>query len=655
VNAYAKPVCLEIFDFPVCNYGTCAGTSLSREGRFIPNDPPEAACQNVEAFTNLDSGCRVDVEAIAVDNGSSDPNLDKIFYKLDKAGPFSTGTNSVTLTVTDIHGALDECTATITVTDSTPSSIMCPVGTSQSTDDGQCNALVVYEEPLVTDNCVSSSTLTQIEGSQSGSIFQVGSTENVFKIEDSLGNANQCSFIVSVFDDENPVISCDGLAVTVPTDPGSCTARYEYVPPVATDNCEASTVLTQSPEFDPFLFPVEASNVQYTGTDFDGNEASCSFVVMVEDREPPSIACPSEDIRFCDDIDPDQTGRPETSDNCEVEVVVFSDKSDDGIAGVCPEITTRTWTSTDVYENSASCVQKIIEVGRDAVTSGSLCMFDVDESLEKQQFRVTFTPDGNNRPNYKLTATNPGQFYYNLFHVGEAGSLASLSLEVPYPFVTQGANPVHAYEWFDLVAGPDLEPCFVPEKDAILVDSTQIVLSDYASATCGDFTTINFDVVVPESGVLLLHIHLDYGLKGIGNVAIGANNKAVDASTGALIFESQCPLSFSVTGNAPSKVTTVVENLHVFKRNPGVAGLVFDEFLNPPHDFASYTVALLTSGGILVKPPVLLDQDGYYEVLYKHKGRATAYTIELRRQDINVASKLVLLKGNGFDGVDFAI
>src|SRR5262249_857558 len=77
-----------------------------------------------------------------------------------------------------------------------------------------------------------------------------------------------------------------------------------------------------------------------------------------------------------------------------------------------------------------------------SVTDSSLCTFDVDESLTGDQFKLIFTPD-QSPSSWKLNASNPGQYYYNVFYSGSGNTTVQLTL--PYPFVTQGAVPIHIY------------------------------------------------------------------------------------------------------------------------------------------------------------------------------------------------------------------
>ncbi|MBX3402629.1 MAG: hypothetical protein KF699_04365, partial [Phycisphaeraceae bacterium] len=105
----------------------CSGTgscmfTLGIEGAmvtatFISNRPPVAACRDVTI--DATSSCPsffITVED--VDNGSTDPDLglgDEITLSLDFYGPFPIGQTMVTLTVTDLTGLSDSCTAMVTV------------------------------------------------------------------------------------------------------------------------------------------------------------------------------------------------------------------------------------------------------------------------------------------------------------------------------------------------------------------------------------------------------------------------------------------------------------------------------------------------------------------------------------------------------------
>jgi hypothetical protein len=75
------------------------------------NVAPTAICQNVTV--SADPSCTANA---SIDNGSFDPDSgDTITLTQTPPGPYPLGTTSVTLTVTDNHGASSQCTGTVTV------------------------------------------------------------------------------------------------------------------------------------------------------------------------------------------------------------------------------------------------------------------------------------------------------------------------------------------------------------------------------------------------------------------------------------------------------------------------------------------------------------------------------------------------------------
>jgi len=158
-------------------------------GAFELNHPPVARCQNVTV--SLVSGCTTNV---SVNNGSSDPDVgDIITLSQSPAGPYTVGTNTVTLTVADNAGGTNSCTATVTVVDHIPPTITCPstLVTAAATPAG---AVVTFSDPVASDNCSATVTCEP----PSGSTFPVGDSTVNCTASDPSGNTNSCSFTVHV-------------------------------------------------------------------------------------------------------------------------------------------------------------------------------------------------------------------------------------------------------------------------------------------------------------------------------------------------------------------------------------------------------------------------------------------------------------------------
>lgn len=169
----------------------------------IPNRAPVAGCKNITVAAG--SSGAAGITASDVNDSSSDPDGDSITLSLDSTGPFGLGAHTVTLTVTDSHGASSSCVATVTVIDNTPPSITCPANiiADHSNDPGQCSAVVNYT-PSATDNCQGVSVSCS---PSAGSVFPKGITTVTCTAMDSSGNSSSCSFTVTVIPSQLTVLS----------------------------------------------------------------------------------------------------------------------------------------------------------------------------------------------------------------------------------------------------------------------------------------------------------------------------------------------------------------------------------------------------------------------------------------------------------------
>jgi YVTN family beta-propeller protein len=204
-------------------------------GRTIAtNQPPVALCHDVTK--SADSNCEATVTAADVNNGSYDPDGDAITLALNPAGPYPVGTNFVTLTVTDSHGASNSCTALVIVQDTTPPSITCPADLVVSADDLCAATGVNLGTPLVSDNC-SAVTVTN----NAPASFPIGTNFVTWTATDSSGNSTSCVQQIIVRDTTPPQI-----VNTTATPDMLWPPNHRMVPVtinvVATDNCDASPV-----------------------------------------------------------------------------------------------------------------------------------------------------------------------------------------------------------------------------------------------------------------------------------------------------------------------------------------------------------------------------------------------------------------------------
>jgi hypothetical protein len=330
-----------------------------------------------------------------------------------------------------------------------------------------------------------------------------------------------------------------------------------------------------------------------------------------------------------------------------------------------------------------------------AVTNSSLCSFDTnpDPTVPGRQFKRLFTQDALNMPYYRLTATNPGQFYYNLSLSGTPGDVVHIALTLPWPFVTQGARPIHVYDSVGLqsaTGGPSTPDdfCFVPGNETQVINKHVVLASNTLPSNTVQYGAISvpgggypktaileFDITIPATGFAYVNQHMDDGLKGpkvdvtgdgvadslyYGNLK---DNAVYPTSTGPNVGKVLIPElfnhTFSVawTGGAVGGGSDTVQNDNEFKKNTGVAGRVTSD--STGDGIAGLTVQLF-EGPTATGSPVFTattDADGWYVMAYKHKGKETTYTVKVvtNVQALTPNPATTTLKANGFAEVNFVL
>jgi|GEM_PF-3900202 len=268
----------------------------------------------------------------------------------DPGDTFPIGTTMVTYTATDATGNSVDCSFNVTVSDNEdPAFSNCPSDINVNTS-GSCDAVVNWTPPTATDNCSATVTSTH----DPGDTFPIGTTTVTYTATDATGNVVNCSFDVTVSDNEDPVFSSCPADINVNTS-GSCEAVANWTPPTASDNCSATVTSTHDPGDS---FPLGTTTVTYTATDAIGNAVNCSFDVTVADDEDPAfINCPADIIVDLDgSCDQSVTWTPPTViDNCAV-----STTSTHNSGAVFPiGVTTVTYTATDDAGNQSTCSFKV--------------------------------------------------------------------------------------------------------------------------------------------------------------------------------------------------------------------------------------------------------------------------------------------------------
>ncbi len=293
-----------------------------------------------------------------------------------------------TWTATDDCGNVATCSATITVQDTLPPVITCPVdvtiectavtlpsATGVATASDSCDliplltfsdvttaSLICIQEYTITrtwtatDNCGNNSICNQIIFVQDTTppTFNPG-CQLIFNFYTSQGSDCPAESTISLVEGQivgesegwtaggNSILSLNGCLFDNCSNPDSLTARVDSIP-ITGDSCDRTFT------------------VYFTILDECGNESVDQFVcvVNIHDNVPPVITCPENVTIECDEsTSPDSTGIATAIDDCQLNVAVtFTDSI---APGACPQeySLTRTWTADDSCGNTSTCVQSI--------------------------------------------------------------------------------------------------------------------------------------------------------------------------------------------------------------------------------------------------------------------------------------------------------
>jgi uncharacterized repeat protein (TIGR03803 family) len=240
--------------------------------------PPTINCPANITAQSTGNACSTVVNFTVTAADSNCPNV-TIVSDPPSGSAFPVGTTVVSSTATDASGNQSACTFTVTVTDNSPPSIVCPANIIVPNDPGSCSAAVNFTV-LASDDC---STVTVVSTPASGATFPLGTTTVTSTATDAAGNSRTCMFTVTVTDTTAPIINCPASLIRS-ADPGACSTVVTYTAS-ASDQCSNATVMCSPPSGATFSRGI--TTVTCTGTDGSGNTSGCNFTVTVSDNEAP--------------------------------------------------------------------------------------------------------------------------------------------------------------------------------------------------------------------------------------------------------------------------------------------------------------------------------------------------------------------------------
>jgi hypothetical protein len=303
----------------------------------------------------------------------------------------------------------------ITLVEPIELTVTCPDDVSTTTDVGLCGALINFSAS------VTSSVTPEITHTIGGNIitfpyqFATGSSTVLVNATNDCASVD-CSFTVTVTDEETPQILCPGTTIRE-TNNLICSyivSGIEFDPILTEDNCLVTNIsngLNSGQSLAGYAFEKGSHQIQWYVSDGAGNMNSCSFTLSVLDLEAPVIENP-EPLAFniCALTDQIILPQPDISDNCGIYTL-----SDPGVQ-FAPGTTTVYWTATDENNNSTTVSQQVTVTLLQAPDANILSNSPVciGNTIELQgAYQDILCTDGCEMPQgYCNSASNSGDYLY---------------------------------------------------------------------------------------------------------------------------------------------------------------------------------------------------------------------------------------------------
>lgn len=467
---------------------------------------------------------------------------------------FPAGSTTLEFEATDLYGNSTTCSYTVTVNDGVAPVITCPDDITLSAADGTCEATVNYPTPVATDACTGT-TLNLVAGLPSGDVFPVGTTTVTYEAVDEAGNTAQCTFTVTVTDDENPLINCPAdISKTINN--GDCSTEVFYAMPTASDNCGINSVTQINGLPSGSNFPLGENVVVFVATDNSGNNDTCSFKIIVSESVAPQLECPA-DINVS--TDPGACSAvvnytpPAGTDNCTEVLTELTAGLGTG-AEFPVGTTTETYTATDLNGNTTTCSFTVtvsdteaplincpddLEVSTDAGACSAIVSFDTPTASDNCGAPVTIVQSG-----------GPAS--------GSAFPLGNTSVE----FTATDAEGNVSVCSFTVLVVDDIAPEIVCPADIVFTAP---------SGDCGMAVNYSTPTASDNCSVPALTIIEGYASGSIFPVGVTTVTWMAQDDAGN---QSQCSFSVTITENIAPEITCPDDI--TTDNDPGVCGAVIN-------------------------------------------------------------------------------
>lgn len=404
---------------------------------------------------------------------------------------FPLGETVVTYTATDEFDNSSSCTFTIEVqenTDKEPpvfTNCLNETAYTEPADPGECEAVVNFGAPQATDNSGNVSVeLTSELGP--GDKFPIGETEVIYTATDEEGNIANCTFTVTVIDDEDPVITTCLAPRTESFDPevGFTVPNYRDELEIA-DNCTSEEELRlnsiQNPAAGEVIY--ETQQISFTVEDASGLSDTCSFQLTLEEEgeeSPFAFECQDQNESFdenCEFVLPDYTLALR-------EQFLQAEFTQSPLAGTVvfqsPEITIS--GVRDGESNSCTFVVIIADTSKPQIScpGAKSATFDPEEGFTIPDYRGELLLLDNCAPEEELGD--------NVIQTPAPGQIIYESQEISFTVKDAAGNSATCNFLLQLTEEEVLEINCLPDQTEFLDNNCQFVIPDYTVEASVNFS-----------------------------------------------------------------------------------------------------------------------------------------------------------------------
>lgn len=415
----------------------------------VDNEQPTVLTQN--QTINLDANGQASVSAAQINNGSTDNcGIATLALSQTNFNCSEVGANSVTLTVTDIHGNFNSSSAVVTVVDAILPTVLTQNVTIYLDANGQASTSVSAINNGSFDNCA---IATLVLDKTDFTCAEVGNNTVTLTATDVNGNVNSTTAIVNVVDAILPTVLTQNITIQLDAT-GNASITTADINNGTFDNCAVATLSVSPSTFS--CSEVGQNTVVLTATDVNGNINSATSVVTVEDNIAPVVnGCPANitiNNLYNNCFQMVVYTPPTFSDACGIDTVFFSNNAGvvcyqaaccaNQVQGAFPVgVTTVTYTAIDVNGNVTTCSFTVTVVDTEPPTLNN-CPADITLNVNpgtcERKF-VYWTPPtpSDNCPSWSMTASHfPSQTFpvgtttVSYMLVDNAGDTVSCSFNV---------------------------------------------------------------------------------------------------------------------------------------------------------------------------------------------------------------------------------